>query len=243
MKVVAHRGYSGKYPENTMLSFQKAVEAGCDEIELDVQLTKDDVLVIIHDETIDRVSDGTGAIKDFTFQELRKFNVKGEYGDKFGFNPIPSFEEYLEWVKDQPVTTNIELKTGKYYYKELEEKVIAMLKKYGLLHKVMFSSFNHLSLIKCKELAPEVECGALLLKKGLGNVGYYTSKFHFECYHPDIEGLTDEIVKNCNDYGIKLNVWTVNTVEDLEKLYRWNCNGVITNFPDMCKEWLSKQAR
>lgn len=71
MKVMAHRGYSGKYPENTMLAFQKAVEVGCDGIELDVQLTRDGVLVIIHDERIDRTTDGTGSVKDYTYEELK----------------------------------------------------------------------------------------------------------------------------------------------------------------------------
>lgn len=241
MKVIAHRGFCGEYPENTMLSFKKAVEDGCDELELDVQLTKDNVLVIIHDETIDRVTDGTGNVRDYTFEELRKFNVRATFGDKYGFNPIPSFEEYVSWVKDQNVTTNIELKTGKYYYEDLEEKVIGMIKAYGLENKVMFSSFNHLSLIRCKELVPNIECGVLVLKSGIGNPGYYVSKYNFECYHPDINGLNDEIVENCKSHGVKLNVWTVNDEEGLKKLYDWDCDGIITNYPGFCKAWLKSQ--
>lgn len=241
MKVIAHRGFCGEYPENTMLSFKKAVEDGCDELELDVQLTKDNVLVIIHDETIDRVTDGTGNVRDYTFEEIRKFNVKATFGDKYGFNPIPSFEEYVSWVKDQNVTTNIELKTGKYYYEELEEQVIGMIKAYGLENKVMFSSFNHLSLIRCKELVPNIECGVLVLKSGIGNPGYYVSKYNFECYHPDINGLNDEIVENCKAHGVKLNVWTVNDEEGLKKLYDWGCDGIITNCPGFCKAWLKYQ--
>lgn len=241
MKVIAHRGFSGEYPENTMLSFKKAVEDGCDELELDVQLTKDNVLVIIHDETIDRVTDGTGNVRDYTFEELRKFNVRATFGEKFGFNPIPSFKEYVSWVKDQNVTTNIELKTGKYYYENLEEKVVCMVKEYGLEDKVMFSSFNHLSLIRCKELVPNIECGVLVLNSGIGNPGYYVSKYNFECYHPDMEGLTDEIVNDCKAYNVKLNVWTVNDEAGLKKLYDWGCNGIITNYPGLCKAWLKSQ--
>ncbi len=75
MKVYAHRGYSGRYPENTMLAFQKAAATGCDGIELDVQLTKDNVVVVIHDEKIDRTTDGTGFVKDYTYEELKKFNA------------------------------------------------------------------------------------------------------------------------------------------------------------------------
>jgi glycerophosphoryl diester phosphodiesterase len=241
MKVIAHRGFCGEYPENTMISFKKAVEAGCDELELDVQLTKDNVLVIIHDETIDRVTDGTGNVKDYTFEELRKFNVMATFGDKHGFNPIPSFEEYVSWVKDKDVTTNIELKTGHYYYKELEEKVVDMILKYGIENKVMFSSFNHLSLIRCKELVPNIECGVLVNKRGIGNPGYYVSKYNFECYHPDIEGLDDDIIEDCRAHNVKLNVWTVNDEVSLKKLYDWGCNGAITDYPGLCKEWLKSQ--
>ena len=75
MKIYAHRGYSGKYPENTMLAFEKAAETGCDGIELDVQLTKDGKLVVIHDESVDRTTTGTGKVKDFTYDELARFNA------------------------------------------------------------------------------------------------------------------------------------------------------------------------
>ena len=84
MKIYAHRGYSGRYPENTMLSFQKAAETGCDGIELDVQLTRDGTVVVIHDEAVDRTTDGTGLVKDYTFEELRKLDagtIKGFSGD------------------------------------------------------------------------------------------------------------------------------------------------------------------
>ncbi|NLP35454.1 MAG: glycerophosphodiester phosphodiesterase [Clostridiales bacterium] len=243
MKVIAHRGYSGKFPENTMLAFKKAYKAGADGIELDVQMTKDRKLVIIHDEFIDRVTDGTGLVRDFTFEELQKFNVNKKFGDKHGFNPIPSFEEYLSWVKNKMITTNIELKTAKYYYEDLEEKVVDMIRTYELENKVMFSSFNHVSLIRCKELIPEIPCGVLTLKGGLGNAGYFANKYQLEYYHPDFRGLTDELVQNCKEYGIKLNVWTVNNEEGLQKLYDWDCDGVITNYPRLCKNWLEVRVK
>ena len=116
MKVVAHRGYSGRYPENTMLAFQKAVEAGCDEIELDVQLTKDDVVVVLHDERIDRTTDGAGYVRDYTYEELKQFSAAKCWDGKYDRMAIPTFEEYCIWVKDEPVTTNIEFKTSIYYY-------------------------------------------------------------------------------------------------------------------------------
>lgn len=238
MKVYAHRGDSGRYPENTMLAFREAAKTGCDGIELDVQLTKDGTVVIIHDETIDRTTDGSGYVKNITYQEIRKFHASKICGGKYGFEPIPCFEEYCDWVKDQNLITNIELKTNLYYYEELEEKTLQIIRKYGLERQVMFSSFNHVSLLHLKKLAPEIPCCALVEHKGIGNAGYYCSKYQFEYYHPDFKGVTEEVVHNCKAYGIHMNVWTVNDMEPLGTLYEWGCDGVISNFPGACKAWL-----
>lgn len=237
MKVIAHRGYSGRYPENTMLAFQKAAEAGCDEIELDVQMTKDHVAVVFHDERIDRVTDGTGYVRDYTYEELKRFNAAKCWEGKYGTMAIPTFEEYCMWVKDEPVTTNIELKTGIYYYEGLEETIIGLLGKYRLERKVMFSSFNHVSLLKAKELEPDIECG-ILVDGGLGNAGYFCSRYGFECYHPNGAKLTDDVAESCDRYGIKINAWTVNDMALLEKLDSFHCAGVITNHPGICRAWL-----
>ena len=213
MKVYAHRGYSGRYPENTMLSFQKAAETGCDGIELDVQLTRDGTVVVIHDEAVDRTTDGTGLVKD-------------------------SFEEYCEWASQYGFMTNVEIKTGVYYYEDIEEKTLEIIKKYHLEDRVMFSSFNHLSLERLKELAPDIPRGALLEHVGLGNAGYYCSRCGYACYHPGIRGLTEETVRNCRDHGIGVNVWTINDMESLENTYEWGCSGIFTNYPEICKSWL-----
>lgn len=238
MKVIAHRGYSGKYPENTMLAFKKAAEVGCDEIELDVQLTKDGVVVVFHDEKIDRTTDGVGLIKDYTYEELKQFNAAKLFPQVTEFEHIPTFDEYCAWAATVDITTNIEIKTGVYYYEDIEKKTVDIIHKYGLEQKVMFSSFNHLSLLKVKELMPGVSCGALLSRKGIGNAGYCCHTYGFDCYHPGFEGITDETVAGCKKYGIKMNVWTVNGMEELEKLYDWGCDGVITNYPSICKAWL-----
>ena len=123
MKVFAHRGFSGKYPENTMLAFKKAEEVGCYGIELDVQLTKDDEIVIMHDETIDRTTSGTGNIRDYTYQELCLVDCYGKFEGKYDFQRIPTLREYLTWVKDTGLVTNIELKNSVYYYEHLEERM------------------------------------------------------------------------------------------------------------------------
>lgn len=241
MKVYAHRGYSGKYPENTMLSFKKAAETGCDGIELDVQTTKDGVLVVIHDEAIDRTTDGSGLVKDYTYEELVKFNAGKAFHDKYGFQPIPTFEEYCQWVKQINLVTNVELKSSIYYYPELEEKILTMVRKYDLVDRMLYSSFNHMSLVQIKKLDPDRYCGALLLHEGIGNAGYYCEKCGFEAYHPGVNGLTEETVKGCKEHGIDVNVWTINDMGALERLYEWGCDGIFTNYPTVCKSWLDSQ--
>lgn len=241
MKVIAHRGYSGKYPENTMLAFKKAAETGCDGIELDVQLTKDGTVVIIHDEKVDRTTDGSGFVKDYTYEELKKLNAAKLFTKVTEFEYIPTFDEYCAWAAETDIITNIEIKTGVYYYEDIEEKTIEIIKKYGLQKRIIFSSFNHMSLVKVKELMPEAECGALVENEGLGNAGYYCNTYGFEYYHPGYAGITDETVAGCNKYGIKMNVWTVNDMGALERLYEWGCNSVITNFPGVCKGWLESE--
>lgn len=243
MKVIAHRGYSGKYPENTMLAFQKAAEAGCDEIELDVQVTKDGVAVVIHDETLDRTTDGSGAVRDYTFGELRKFNAAKLFYGGTVFEPVPSFDEYCRWASGCGMSTNIEIKTGIYYYREIEEKIAEIIRKYHLEEKVMFSSFNHISLAKIKQIFPQARCGVLVDDKGIGNAGYYCKSGGFAYYHPDVKGLTDKTIEECKREGIGINAWTVNDMGDLERLYEKKCTGVITNYPEVCRAWVDCRGR
>ena len=237
MKIMAHRGYSGKYPENTMLAFEEAAKTGADGIELDVQLTKDGQVMVIHDERIDRTTDGTGFVKDYTYEELKKFNASKVKGDRYEFQHIPTFEEYCAWVKDKNLVTNVELKTSIIYYPEIEEKTLEIIRRYGLEDRIIFSSFNHLSILKMKELAPEIPCGALVGSKGLKCAGFYCERFGFEFYHPDYATLTEEDVRECKEHGVGINAGTVNELGGLEQMAEWNCEGVITNYPDAAMKY------
>ncbi len=241
MKVYAHRGYSGRYPENTMLAFQKAAETGCDGIELDVQLTKDGAVVVLHDETIDRTTDGTGRVRDYTYQELCRFNAAAAWKGKYDACVIPTFEEYCKWASGQRLVTNIEIKSGVIYYPGLEEKTMELVRRYGLEDRVFYSSFNHMSLVRLRQLDPKVYCGALMEHGGLGNTGFYCSQFGFQASHPGVKGLLEGEVKGCREAGVAVNVWTVNDMGALEQLYDWGCDGIFTNYPSICKSWLDSR--
>ena len=233
----AHRGFSGKYPENTMLAFKKAYEAGCDGIELDVHLTKDNVMVIIHDEDIERTTNGKGAVRDFTYDELRQFDASAGFAGQYGFNPVPSFEEYVDWVKDLDIITNVEIKNSVYYYDGLEEALIEMIRKNHIEDKIIFSSFNNASIMKCKQLAPEIQCG-FLMEGCIGNAGAYVKKMGVECAHPDWHRLSDAEIAGCKALGIRINTWTVNEEKEMVRLRDLGVDGIISNYPDMCRRVL-----
>ena len=153
-KVWAHRGASAYAPENTLEAFQLAVTQQADGVELDVQMTKDEKLVVIHDETIDRTSGGHGRVMDYTLAELKKmkFNrTHPEYADA----TIPTLAEVYELLKPAGLEINVEIKTGIIFYPEIEERLYRLELEMGMEGKIIYSSFNHYSAMKMKELNPD----------------------------------------------------------------------------------------
>lgn len=242
-KVIAHRGYSGLYPENTMLAFQKAVEAGCDMIELDVHLTKDGQPVIIHDERIDRTGDGSGRIADMTLDELRQYSVAYGQEARFGRLPISTLAEYCAFAKDVHMATDIEIKTDNTFYPGIEAKVWDLIVRYELQDQVLFSSFSHLTLDRLQRYAGrKLRCGALV-RTGSGIMtfpGTYCKAVDFTCYHPELAVLDQESAEDCHKNNVSINVWVINSMSELNRALALGCTGIITNYPELIKEALKK---
>lgn len=233
MKIIAHRGFSGVYPENTMLAFRKAIEIGADGIELDVHLSKDGQVMIIHDEALKRTTGLDGVISDYTRAELEKISAGKTKNDEFGFTPIPSLEEYLAFMAEhKDKFTNIELKTAPVYYPEIEEKTLELVRKFDLEKNIIYSSFNWLSIERMQRLGIISETGLLFSGMKLYNQAHIIKSLGINYFHPDFNDLTDEIVKSYLDNKVGLNVWTVNEIEDMKVCLSWNIDGLITNFPD-----------
>ncbi|MDD7255592.1 glycerophosphodiester phosphodiesterase [Bullifex porci] len=233
MKIIAHRGFSGIYPENTMLAFKKAIEIGADGIELDVHLSKDGQVMIIHDEALKRTTGLDGVISDYTRAELEKISAGKTKNDEFGFTPIPSLEEYLAFMAEhRDKITNIELKTAPVYYPEIEEKTLELVRKFDLEKNIIYSSFNWLSIERMQRLGTISETGLLFSGMKLYNQAHIIKSLGINYFHPDFNDLTDEIVKSYLDNKVGLNVWTVNEIEDMKVCLSWNIDGLITNFPD-----------
>lgn len=162
MKIWAHRGCSQRYPENTLLAFEKAIEVkGLEGIELDIQLTRDGELVVIHDERVDRTTEGIGFVKDYTLSELKKLHIYA--GDSPG-QKIPSMEEVLDLMggkRKAGMKLNIELKTGNFPYQGIEEKIVDLVHKKGLERSVVYSSFYAKTLENVHQLDTDAELGIL----------------------------------------------------------------------------------
>lgn len=162
MKIWAHRGCSQMYPENTLLAFEKAAEIeGLTGIELDIQLTKDGQLVVIHDERVDRTTKGIGYVRDYTLAGLKKLQIDA---DNDIYEQIPTMEEVLDLLNERMCSglkLNIELKNGRIAYEGMEEKIIELIHKRNLQERVVYSSFSALSLEKIRRLDADTEIGIL----------------------------------------------------------------------------------
>ncbi|MDN3016580.1 glycerophosphodiester phosphodiesterase [Paenibacillus sp. BSR1-1] len=226
-QIFAHRGYSALFAENTMGAFIEAEKAGADGLELDVQLTKDGEIVVIHDEKVDRTTTGKGFVKDFLYKEIRKFNANKNGLKK---EAIPSLAEVLEWLKTNKLICNIELKNGLIPYEGMEEKVIKLVRKYGLSDRIIISSFNHYSIVQSYRLAPEIETAPLFIE-GIYMPWIYSQAIRAKGIHPKHSSMSDNIFINTMQNGIAVRPYTVNKDADMHRFFNINCTAFITDDP------------
>ena len=213
-----------------MEAFALAITQGADGIELDVQLTKDGIPVVIHDETIDRVTEKKGWVKDYTLKKLKELTVLKNKFPEYSAAKIPTLEEVLDAVKASGIQVNIELKTGIYWYPEIEQKVADLVKKAGMEERVIYSSFNHYSIQQMKKIVPEAET-AYLYSDVILNVAEYAKNTKVDGLHPE-----EYLGSNLN-----VRVWTVNEKADMKWLIDAGVTAIITNYPDMAVQ-IKKEA-
>jgi glycerophosphoryl diester phosphodiesterase len=237
--VIAHRGASAYAPENTMAAFKKALEQGAGGIELDVQLTRDGHVAVIHDETVDRTSNGKGWIKDCTLEELKALDFGSWFGKPYENERIATLEEVLELVSASRILLNIELKNGRFFYQGMEEKVAALIKRFGMEENVIISSFNHYSLVSFKKAAPAVRTG-ILYSEQIYEPWQYAKTVGACAIHPHYSSVLPEIMTGCTKYGIAVNPYTVDDPEHIRQLVQAGVDGVITNVPDIAWEVILK---
>ncbi|MFX3625145.1 MAG: glycerophosphodiester phosphodiesterase [Ectobacillus sp.] len=235
--IFGHRGAAGTYPENTMLSFQAAERFGADGIELDVQMTKDKTVVVIHDETVNRTTNGKGAVKSYTYEKLSLLDASYKFGDKTGFCAIPALEDVLKWLCTNRLFVNIELKNNKIAYRGLEEEVITLVRKYELEDRTILSSFNHHSMAKCHEIAPDIET-AVLYRAGLYSPWVYAKKIGAKAIHPNYKYIVDAIVELTLANNVAVRPYTVNEEEDMKRLMQIGVSAIVTDYPEKARKIL-----
>ena len=232
--VWAHRGASGYAPENTLPSFEKAIEQQADGIELDVQMTKDGELVVIHDETIDRVCEQSGYVRDYTWQELRQFNCNQTFPE-YGTQRIPLLREVLELIQPTELTVNIELKTGVIFYEGIEQQTIRLVRECDMSERVIYSSFNHYSALKVRQIDPQARVG-LLHEDGIYEAPAYAAGLGVQALHPAVWNLQyPGYMEQARAHGLDVNVWTVNDRAQIEQMCDYGVHAIITNYPDIAR--------
>lgn len=225
MDIYAHRGYSSKYTENTLEAFRACLGLGIRGIELDVQLSKDDEVVIFHDENLKRLTGKDAFLKDLTLAELKELKFKD--GQTF-----PTLDQYLDLLKDSSLITNVELKTGKFAYEGIEEKVYEKFKERGMLDRLMISSFNHKSLVNFKNLDDSIPLAALFTRIEKIDEDFLDAN-GINIYHPNHKFLSYKEIQRLKKKGIKINLYTVNDKFEYYKNELYGVDGIITNYPEM----------
>lgn len=233
--IYAHRGASEYSPENSMESFRQGYDMGADGIEFDVQLTKDGKIVVTHDERIDRVSNGTGFVKDYTLEELRKFDFNNNM-QGFSNVKIPTLEEVFEEFQNKDFVFNMELKNSIINYENLEEKVVQMSKKFRIMDRIIFSSFSHKSMIKLRNIEETAKIALLYSWEILDEVEYL-AKYNIMYTHPSHKLCsTKEDIEMYHRANQKVNLWTINKGSDMRRLFDFGVDAICTNRPDLAVE-------
>lgn len=236
----AHRGDSSNYPENTLLAFQKAIEGGAKGIELDVHKTKDNQLVVIHDEDIQRTFLGKGLVKDYTLKELKMFSCRKDLFQGDTACKIPTLEEVFELIKDQETILNIELKTDCIHYAQIEEDVLKMIHTYKMSDRLLISSFNHKSLEMVKSIDSTMKTG-VLFGEPIEDIATYATRLKANAIHPNLRLVDGDMIKKVHEVGLAINIYTVNDPISIIKCQEQGVDSIFTDYPKLCKEILTAQ--
>ncbi|MFX3672962.1 MAG: glycerophosphodiester phosphodiesterase [Paenisporosarcina sp.] len=235
MKIYAHRGSSGTYPENTLAAFRNTATLNIHGVELDVHLTKDGKLVVIHDESIDRTSSGTGYVKDMTLSELSAFDYGSWFSSDFAGEKIPTLEEVLEIFKTTKLHVNIELKSDVFPYEGLEVKVLQAIEAFQMADRVVVSSFDHEAIREFKKSAPHIEV-ALLSMEVLVDAYDYARFIPADALHIFLPTAFRKMTKEALLKGAIVRVFTVNEIDHAQTLLQIGVHAIFTDFPEKMME-------
>jgi glycerophosphoryl diester phosphodiesterase len=222
--VIAHKGASAYAPENTLLSFRRAYELGAQMIELDVHETLDGQLVCIHDKTVDRTTDGSGEVRNLSYEELMKMDA----GDG---ERIPLLEDVLIFASGK-LQVNIELKVI-----GVEMEVLDLVEKTGMNDSIIISSFLHGALSTIKEISSN-SATAILIKDKMNDLVQYAVDLKANAINPDHKLVSTDLVKDAQMHALRVYPWTVNDTATMKRLFGIGVDGIITDYPDVALDIL-----
>ena len=229
--IFAHRGASAYAPENTLSAFQLAAKQGAPAIEFDVKLTSDRQVIIIHDQTLDRTTDGSGPVAKQSLAALRELDAGSWKSPEYRGEKIPLLDEVLEAV-GKKLYINIELTNYATPFDGLVPVVAALVKKHALQDRIIFSSFLFTNLIAAQRLLPDVPCGQLI---DVGRSGWWQRAaariMRVDAEHPFTADVTPQFVQKAHGRGRRVHVWTVNDPADMRRLYACAVDGIFTDDP------------
>ena len=229
--IYGHRGASGYAPENTLEAFRLAMDMGADGFELDVHMSLDGELVVIHDESVDRTTDGTGLVKDLTLAQLKALDASNHMAN-YRSARIPTLGEVFDLIRDTRHIVNVEVKTDECFYPQIEEKCLALAKEKGVEERVIYSSFNHHTLTKLRSLKADAKLG-MLFGDIMINPWEYARQLDVDYLHPMKMNIwVPGFSEGARTAGYGINMWTINDVETMKKCLETGA-GIITNYPDV----------
>ncbi|HHX43131.1 MAG TPA: glycerophosphodiester phosphodiesterase [Chloroflexi bacterium] len=239
--VIAHRGASGSAPENTMAAFQAAIDEGADGIELDVTRCASGEIVVIHDDTVDRTTDGSGAVADLELDALRALDAGSWFAPSFAGERIPLLAEVLD-AYGASLRINIEIKGRELCDGGVEKEIAAMVRERRLQESVLISSFNPCALKRMQAAAPELQRGLLFVAPSTMFRAWSWAGHWVEAHalHPSAAGLDAAWVARAREGGYRVNAWTVNDPEEMLRVVASGVDGVITNYPGRLRALLQR---
>ena len=239
--IIAHRGDSVHAPENTLAAFNLAMQNGAVAIEFDVKLTIDGHVVVIHDQTADRTTDGSGRVTQMRLAELKELDAGSWFSAQFRSEHIPTLDEVFTGL-DKRLYMNIELTNYTTPFDALVPRVVELVKRHNLQSRILFSSFYARNLKHVQTLLPEVPYGLLTLPGWMGMWGRtFGWRAHYQTFHPHYSDVYSSMVNRVHAQGKRLNVWTVNGEADMRRMLGMGVDGLITDDPASARRLLGRK--
>jgi glycerophosphoryl diester phosphodiesterase len=232
--VFAHRGACRVAPENTLPAFEAAIQSGAHGVELDVQYSSDGHLVVIHDLTLEALTDGTGRVSAHTLQELRSLDAGSHFGPEFAGTRIPLLDEVLDLLWNR-LLVNVELKAPDMASGQVGVDVVAAVRAHGMVDQVAISSFNPFALRHAKRAGPEIECALLIAHDLPGWTRWGLTRRYSGAngIHPEASMVDPAYVSWARKARVPVRVWTVDDETEMQRMVALGVDAVITNFPDL----------